>query len=65
MDRHRQAPAIEHASNRARLVRRPRGNAVSLLFDGMCHIWQLYAPMLDEGMQSIEEAAAFIRAHQA
>jgi acetyl esterase/lipase len=35
------------------------------IFDGMCHIWQLYAPMLDEGMQAIEESAAFIRAHQA
>ena len=35
------------------------------IFDGMCHIWQLYAPALDEGMQSIEEAAAFIKALQA
>jgi acetyl esterase/lipase len=35
------------------------------IFDGMCHIWQLYAPMLDEGMRSIEEAAAFIKAHRA
>jgi acetyl esterase/lipase len=34
------------------------------LFDGMCHDWQLYAPMLDEGMASIEEYAAFIKAHQ-
>jgi monoterpene epsilon-lactone hydrolase len=35
------------------------------VFDGMSHGWQLFAPMLEEGMQSIEEAAAFIRAHQA
>jgi monoterpene epsilon-lactone hydrolase len=35
------------------------------IFDGMCHGWQLFAPMLEEGMQSIEEAAAFIRTHQA
>ena len=35
------------------------------IFDGMCHNWQLYAPMLDEGMASIEECAAFIKAHQA
>jgi epsilon-lactone hydrolase len=34
------------------------------IFDGMCHDWQLYAPMLDEGMASIEECAAFIKAHQ-
>jgi monoterpene epsilon-lactone hydrolase len=33
------------------------------IFDGMCHNWQLYAPMLDEGMASIEECAAFIKAH--
>jgi monoterpene epsilon-lactone hydrolase len=35
------------------------------IFDGMCHDWQLYDPMLDEGMASIEEYAAFIKAHQA
>jgi epsilon-lactone hydrolase len=34
------------------------------IFDGMIHGWQLYAPMLDDGMVSIEECAAFIRAHQ-
>jgi len=31
------------------------------IFDGMVHSWQLFAPMLDEGMQSIEEAAIFLR----
>jgi acetyl esterase/lipase len=31
------------------------------MFAGMCHGWQLFAPILAEGMQSIEEAAAFIR----
>ena len=35
------------------------------VFDGMTHNWQLYAPMLDEGMASIEACAAFIKAHQA
>jgi len=34
------------------------------VFDGMCHTWQMFAPMLDEGMASIEECAAFIKAHQ-
>ncbi|WP_439373487.1 alpha/beta hydrolase [Bradyrhizobium sp. DASA03120] len=33
------------------------------IWDGMCHSWQLFAPMLDEGMASIEEAAAFARGH--
>lgn len=32
------------------------------VFDGMCHGWQLFAPMLDEGMESIEQAARFIKA---
>jgi epsilon-lactone hydrolase len=35
------------------------------VFDGMCHTWQLYAPILEEGMASIEECATFIKAHQA
>jgi epsilon-lactone hydrolase len=39
-------------------------DAVLKIFDGMCHGWQLFAPMLDEGMESIEEGAHFIRAHQ-
>jgi acetyl esterase/lipase len=34
------------------------------IFDGMCHGWQLFAPMLDEGMASIEDAAAFIKLNQ-
>ena len=34
------------------------------IFDGMCHGWQLFAPMLEEGMASIEESAGFIKAHQ-
>jgi monoterpene epsilon-lactone hydrolase len=35
------------------------------IFEDMCHTWQIYAPMLDEGMASIEECAAFMAAHQA
>jgi acetyl esterase/lipase len=34
------------------------------IFDGMCHGWQLFAPMLDEGMASIEDGAAFIKLNQ-
>jgi acetyl esterase/lipase len=37
------------------------GKAELKVWDGMCHSWQLFAPMLDEGMASIEEAAAFLR----
>ena len=34
------------------------------IFDGMCHGMQLFAPMLDEGMESIEQAARFLRNHE-
>jgi epsilon-lactone hydrolase len=34
------------------------------IFDGMCHGTQLFAPMLDEGMESIEQAARFLRNHE-
>jgi acetyl esterase/lipase len=37
------------------------GKAELKVWDGMCHSWQLFAPMLDEGMASIEEAGAFLR----
>ncbi|WP_027681655.1 alpha/beta hydrolase [Rhizobium leguminosarum] len=33
------------------------------VFDGMVHSWQLFAPMLDEGMRSIEDAGGFLRNH--
>jgi epsilon-lactone hydrolase len=35
------------------------------IFDGMCHGWQLFAPMLEEGMASIEQAARFVQAQEA
>ena len=49
------------------LVERMRASGVSAdlkIFDGMCHGWQLFAPMLAEGMQSIEESAHFMKTHQ-
>jgi acetyl esterase/lipase len=49
------------------LFERMRAAGVSAelkVFDGMCHGWQLFAPMLEEGMLSIEEAARFIKTHQ-
>ncbi|MCP3473115.1 alpha/beta hydrolase [Bradyrhizobium sp. CCGUVB1N3] len=42
-------------------LRQAGGSAELKIWDGMCHSWQLFAPMLDEGMASIEEAAAFAR----
>jgi monoterpene epsilon-lactone hydrolase len=48
------------------LVARMRSAGVDAdikIFDGMCHGWQLFAPMLEEGMQSIEESANFMKTH--
>ncbi|MGX5845138.1 alpha/beta hydrolase [Mesorhizobium sp. ArgA1] len=39
------------------------GKAELKVWEGMCHSWQLFAPMLEEGMASIEEAGAFVRRH--
>jgi monoterpene epsilon-lactone hydrolase len=41
------------------------GSAELKVWEGMCHSWQLFAPMLEEGMASIEEAGAFVRRHAA
>lgn len=50
-------------STRLAEAMRKAGVRVELkVWDGMCHDWQLFAPFLDEGMQSLEETAAFIRA---
>ncbi|MCP3380647.1 MULTISPECIES: alpha/beta hydrolase [unclassified Bradyrhizobium] len=42
-------------------LRQAGGSAELKIWDVMCHSWQLFAPMLDEGMASIEEAAVFAR----
>jgi epsilon-lactone hydrolase len=50
------------------IVRRMKSVGVAAdlkILYGMCHTCQMFAPMLDEGMTSIEECAAFIKAHQA
>ncbi|WP_297108519.1 alpha/beta hydrolase [uncultured Devosia sp.] len=41
------------------------GSAELKVWEGMCHSWQLFAPMLEEGMASIEEAGGFMRRHTA
>ena len=68
-------PTLVHVGSWERLrddsisiVKRMKAAGVSTelkIFDGMCHGWQLFAPMLEEGMASIEESAAFIRGRHA
>ena len=41
------------------------GSAELKVWEGMCHSWQLFAPMLEEGMASIQEAGDFVRRHAA
>jgi len=65
-------PTLVHVGSRERLrddsvnvVSRMQADGVAAelkIFDEMCHTWQLYAPMLEEGMASVEECAAFIKA---
>jgi acetyl esterase/lipase len=47
----------------SRLAERARKAGVDVTYDpweGMIHVWQLFAPMLDEGKQAIDKFGAFI-----
>ncbi len=47
----------------SRLAERARKVGVEVSYDpweGMIHVWQLFAPMLDEGKQAIDKLGAFI-----
>jgi acetyl esterase/lipase len=49
-----------------RIAARLREAAVDVdlkVWDGMCHSWQLFAPMLEEGMASVEQTGVFARRH--
>ena len=48
----------------SRLAERARKSGVHVTYDpweGMIHVWQLFAPMLDEGKQAIDKLGAFIQ----
>jgi acetyl esterase/lipase len=47
----------------AKRINAAGGKAELKMWDGMCHSWQLFAPMLEEGMASIEEAGTFVKRH--
>jgi epsilon-lactone hydrolase len=50
----------------ARLARRLRGDGVDVRFeqwDGMVHVWHLFAHRLEEGRQALKGAAAFLTSH--
>lgn len=48
----------------ARLAQRARKAGVEVVFEpweGMIHVWQLFAPILDEGRQAIQRIGEFVR----
>jgi epsilon-lactone hydrolase len=50
----------------SRLAERARKAGVRVTYEpweGMIHIWQLFAPMLDEGQQAIEHIGVFVQEH--
>jgi monoterpene epsilon-lactone hydrolase len=49
-----------------RLAERARKAGVSVTYEpweNMIHVWQMFAPMLDEGKQAIERIGEFVRKH--
>lgn len=49
-----------------RLAERARKAGVSVTYEpweNMIHVWQIFAPMLDEGKQAIERIGEFVRKH--
>ncbi len=52
----------------SRLTERARKAGVSVTYEpweNMIHVWQLFAPMLDEGQQALERIGAFVRENAA
>ena len=48
----------------SRIAERARKAGVDVSYEpweGMIHVWQLFAPMLDEGKQAIERIGEFVR----
>jgi len=50
----------------SRLAERAKKAGVNVTYEpwqNMIHVWQLFAPLLDEGQQAIEKIGAFVRKH--
>jgi monoterpene epsilon-lactone hydrolase len=53
-------------SDASRFAERAKKAGVNVTYepwDNMIHVWQLFAPILDEGQQAIEKIGAFVRKH--
>ncbi|MFC8045328.1 alpha/beta hydrolase [Nocardia sp. NPDC057353] len=44
-------------------VRAVGGSAELSVYDDMCHVWTLFASVLPEGQQALDEAGAFVKKH--
>ena len=53
-------------SDASRLAERAKKAGVNVTYEpweNMIHVWQLFAPMLDEGQRAIDKIGAFVRKH--
>jgi len=56
---------LDDASRLAERAKKAGVNVTYEPWEGMIHVWQLFAPLLDEGQQAIDKAGAFVRKHAA
>ena len=54
---------LDDASRFAERAKKAGVNVTYEPWDKMIHVWQMFAPMLEEGQQAIEKIGAFIRKH--
>jgi epsilon-lactone hydrolase len=54
---------LDDASRLAERAKKAGVNVTYEPWENMIHVWQLFAPMLDEGQQAIEKIGAFVRKH--
>ena len=54
---------LDDASRLAERAKKAGVNVTYEPWENMIHVWQLFAPMLDEGQQAIDKIGAFVRKH--
>src|SRR5579871_2393185 len=54
---------LDDASRLAERAKKAGVNVTYEPWENMIHVWQLFAPMLDEGQQAIDRIGAFVRKH--
>jgi epsilon-lactone hydrolase len=54
---------LDDASRFAERAKKAGVNVTYEPWENMIHVFQVFAPMLDEGQQAIEKIGAFVRKH--